>query len=169
MGCGIGPNALDHGRKPVGALRREVVLQPQVVEDRFGIGRQDLLGRAVLVDCEQNGNQTANNVGVAVTVEVQACARGGRVKPDLAGAASDLVVVVALIFRKFRQFATELDHITVAVFPIVEEGEVFADLVEGHLHYCLCRLIRGRCLAIGTDGGPARWLAAGGAITTRAR
>ena len=50
--------------------------------------------------------------------------------PHLADAAAHLVGVGAGAFGEFGQFAAEFDHIAVAVFPIVEEGEIVADGVE---------------------------------------
>ena len=50
--------------------------------------------------------------------------------PHLADAAAHLVGVGARALGEFRQFAAEFDHIAIAVFPIVEEGEIVANGVE---------------------------------------
>jgi hypothetical protein len=40
------------------------------------------------------------------------------------------------------QIAAQLDYITVAFFPIINEGEIFDDLVNGQGHYGLLPGIR---------------------------
>ena len=57
-------------------------------------------------------------------------------EPDLAGAAAHLVGLRAQRVGQRRQRAPELDHIAVAVLPVVEEGEVRADGVERRGRTC---------------------------------
>ena len=53
--CGtrIGENALDHGSKPIGALRREMLAQPQTLECGIGIGCKNFTGMAAGEQREQ--------------------------------------------------------------------------------------------------------------------
>lgn len=54
-------------------------------------------------------------------------------EPDLAGAALHLVGGRPLVFRQVRQRLAELDHIAVAILPVLEEGEIVHDFVKaGH-------------------------------------
>jgi uncharacterized protein DUF6456 len=136
-GAGVGTDALDHGGEPVGALRRQMLLEAELAEDRLRIGRQDLVGMPALVGGKQDRDQPAHDVGVAVALKRQArrlpvALDGGR-EPHLAGAAAHLVALGAQLRGERRQRAPELDHIAVAVLPVVEEREVVPDLGERHI------------------------------------
>src|SRR5262249_16604972 len=53
-------------------------------------------------------------------------------EPHLTGAALHLVGVGARALGQRRQLAAELDHIAVAVVPVVEDGEIVDDVVDIH-------------------------------------
>src|SRR6478672_1578534 len=77
-------------------------------------------------------------MGVAVALEDEA-RRGpvGRAidlgrEPDLTGAAANSVRLRSRRFRQWRQGAAELDHVAIAVLPVVQELEVREDVLERH-------------------------------------
>src|SRR5262249_47568441 len=53
-------------------------------------------------------------------------------KPHLAGAATHFVGVRAQRLRERWQRPSQLDHIAIAVLPVIEQGEIGADRVERH-------------------------------------
>ena len=46
----LGPHPGHHGGEAVGALRREVLLETELGEDAIGVGGENLIDRAVIVD-----------------------------------------------------------------------------------------------------------------------
>src|SRR5262249_34921877 len=54
------------------------------------------------------------------------------VEPHLAGAALDLVCVVPRLVRQWCQASSELDHISVAIVPVVEQREIVDDFLDCH-------------------------------------
>jgi hypothetical protein len=77
-------------------------------------------------------------MGVAVALEDKA-RRGpvGRAmdlsrEPDLTGAAANSVRLRSRRFRQRRQGAAELDHVAIAVLPVIQELEVREDVLERH-------------------------------------
>src|SRR5258708_39537815 len=95
-------DALDHCGEPVRTLWRHVLLEAELGEDCLRVGAQDVIRRLAGVDGEQDGDQAAHDMGVAVALEAEA--RGppgaasieGGPEPDLTGAAADLVSVRAV-------------------------------------------------------------------------
>src|SRR5258705_8346955 len=88
----VGANALDHGAQAVGALRRQVLAKSEFVEHRDGVGGKNLLRRVAGIKCQQDCDQSAHDMRVAVAEIVQHwCVAVAAVdllgKPDLAGAA----------------------------------------------------------------------------------
>src|SRR5262249_39667190 len=128
----VGLDALDHGLESVRALRREMLAQAELVEQRDGIAVENFACCLPRVEGEQDRDQPAHDVGVAVAREGQDWTTGavrldaGR-KPHLAGAALHLVGVTARSFRQRLEFAPELDHIAITVVPVVEDGEIVDD------------------------------------------
>src|SRR5271156_3233933 len=64
-------------------------------------------------------------------------APGGRAidlsrEPDLTGAAANSVRLRSRRFRQRRQGAAELDHVAIAVLPVIQELEVREDVLERH-------------------------------------
>src|SRR4029077_4888363 len=77
-------------------------------------------------------------MGVAVALEDEA-RRGpvGRAidlgrEPDMTGAAANSVRLRSRRFRQRRQGAAELDHVAIAVLPVIQELEVREDVLERH-------------------------------------
>src|SRR6476646_7686519 len=53
-------------------------------------------------------------------------------EPDLTGAAANSVRLRSRRFRQRRQGAAELDHVAIAVLPVIQELEVREDVLERH-------------------------------------
>ncbi len=132
----IGADAFDHRAQAVGTLRRQVLAKSEFVEHRDRVRRQDLLRRVAGIERQQDRDQAAHDVGVAVAEIVQprfaAAALDLPGEPDLAGAAIDLVGGGMLGFRHRGQRAAEFDDIPVAVVPLVQQRKIVPDLVDRH-------------------------------------
>src|ERR687887_533432 len=94
----IGLDSLHHGSEAIRALRRQVLLEAELGEQRPSVGREDLLRGLVLIKCKQDRNQPANNMRVAVATESETWTRvrvgrkgDVRCQPDLAGATPHFV------------------------------------------------------------------------------
>src|SRR5207344_2171832 len=102
------------------------------------IDANDLVRAPARVDRKEDGDQPPHDMGVAVTLEDEA-RRGpvGRAidlgrEPDLTGAAANSVRFRSRRFRQRRQGAAELDHVAIAVLPVIQELEVREDVLERH-------------------------------------
>src|SRR5256885_2197147 len=116
----VGANALDHRTESVRALRGEMLAQAQPVEHGDRIGRKNVAGPLAGEHREQDGDQAAHDMGIAVANEGEygsalAIRMHGGCKPDLARAALHLVCVGALALGEWVKRAAKLDDITVAV------------------------------------------------------
>src|SRR5947209_869896 len=133
-------DALDHRAQPVRALRRQVLREAEPLENRRRFGRNDLVGRAIRIKRQRQRDETAHDMRVAVAAEMQdrlalRLAGDFRLEPDLACAALHLVGRIMCLVGQRLERAAELDQIAVAVFPLVQEFEVFKDLVDLHRPY----------------------------------
>src|SRR5262249_44091162 len=92
-------------------------------------------GRLSRKQRQQDSDQPANDMCIAVAHKRQywfalfvapdiAC------KPDLAGAALNLCLRVAVLVRQWRKCAAELDHVAVAIVPLVEQREIVLYFVD---------------------------------------
>src|SRR5680860_156449 len=131
---GVGSDPLHHGHEAVRSLRRQMLVEMQLAEPLGGIDARDLLGRLARVEGEKDRDKSPDDMSVAVadkgqardaTAPVDACR-----KPDLADAALHLVGGGAMLLGQGLQPPPKLDHVAVAVLPIVEELEVGEDLLE---------------------------------------
>src|SRR3954451_10413174 len=134
---GVRLDALDHGAETVGALRGQVLAQSDAVEYVDGIGGEDLARRLTGIDGEQNRDETAHDMSVAVACEreygaILTIRLRRRREPDLAGAALHFVGFLAVALVELREAAPEFDHIAVAIVPLVQQGEILDDLVDVH-------------------------------------
>jgi hypothetical protein len=96
----------------------EVLLEAELGEDCPPVGAQDVIRRLAGVDGEQDGDQAAHDMGVAVALEAEHGSALGPAlclgcEPHLAGAAADLVSVRAVGLGQGRQAPAELDHVAV--------------------------------------------------------
>ncbi len=135
-----------------------MLLEPEFAERRHGVRLENFACCAVRVQRERDRNQAADEVRIAVAAKMKdrpAILVRSRLAldPNLAHAASNLVGVVVRAFGQRLQRATEFDHIAVAIFPIVQKSEVFADRFNRRQYGA-----RGECLRHAynpTDASPA--------------
>src|SRR6476646_6720436 len=136
--AGVGADPLDHRGKSVRALRRQVLGQLETPEHHLRIDPNDLVRAPARVDRKEDGDQPAHDMGVAVALEAEAQRGpgGGAIdlsrEPDLTGAAANFVRLRSRSSRQWRQGAAELDHVAVAVLPVIQELEVREDVLERH-------------------------------------
>src|SRR6266487_4053375 len=112
----IRTNALDHGAEPVRALRGQMLAQAKPLENRDSIHRKNIAGPLAGENCEQNGDEPAHDVGIAVAGEgehgsARTIRMHGGCEPNLAGAALDLVRLGTVTLRQRVQAAAEFDDI----------------------------------------------------------
>src|SRR5262249_57820608 len=70
-GAGVGPDAVDHRSEPIRPLWRQMLTQAHSLKQRDCIGRQNVSCRLTRIDGEQECDQPAHEVGVAVAAEGQ--------------------------------------------------------------------------------------------------
>ncbi len=69
---GVGSDPLHHGHQAVRSLRRQMLVEMQLPEPLAGIDARDLLGGLARVEGEEDRDQPADDMGVAVADEGQA-------------------------------------------------------------------------------------------------
>lgn len=110
--------------------------ETQLVEDRDRVGVENLPRCSSGLDGEQDRDQPAHDMRVAVALEIQhglfAAAVDVARQPDLAGAALNLVPGGMLGVGHRGQRAAKFDHIAIAVVPLIEQFEIVPDVVDGH-------------------------------------
>src|SRR5262249_53057324 len=130
-------NAADHGLESVRTLWREVLAKPEAVEQRQRVDIKNVAGAISRVEGEQNRDQAAHDVGVAVAGETQnrlalsAPFDVGQ-QPHLARPARRLVGLGPRPLRQRFERAPQFDHVTIAIIPLIEQGEVRGDFVDLH-------------------------------------
>src|SRR5262249_4546358 len=134
-GASVGTNPLHHGTETIRALRREMFAQTHAFEQFDGIAVQDLPCALARIDSEQDRNQSAHDMSIAVAGKSQDRAAGAirahsGIEPDLAGAALNLVGIDMRRLRQWRQFAPQLDQIAIAIVPVVQDPKIADDLVN---------------------------------------
>ena len=145
-----------------------MLLESEFAERRHGVRLEDFVCGAVRVQRERDRNQAADEVRIAVAAKMEdrpAILVRSRLAldPNLAHAPSNLVGVVVRAFGQRFQRATEFDHIAVAIFPVVQKSEVFADRFNRRQYGA-----RGECWRHAynpTDGSPASLESAKEALT----
>src|SRR6516165_5146128 len=109
--------------------------QTHAFEQFDGIGVQDLPGAFARIDGEQDCNQSAHDMGIAIADKSQHwAARAVRahsgVEPDLARATLNLVGIAMRRLRQRRQFAPQLNQIAIAIVPVVQDRKIAEDLLN---------------------------------------
>src|SRR5579871_170661 len=133
----VGTDALDHRAQTIGALRRQVLAESELIEDRDRIGCQDFARGTARIEREQDCDQTPDDMGIAVAEVVQhrlvaAIAIDPLRQPDLTDAALNLVDGGMLgLWHRFEGTA-EFDDVPVAVVPILQQRKIVPDLVDAH-------------------------------------
>ena len=112
-----------------------MLLQTQRAKGAQGVEGENLLWRPIREKGDRDRDQPANEVRVAVTAIVQdQLSVGARSRlafqPDLTDAAPHFVAFIVARLAKRLEGMTEFDDIAVAILPIVEGGEIFADGLE---------------------------------------
>src|SRR4030088_1121618 len=69
--AGVGANPLDHGAQSVGALRRQMLAKSELVEHRDGVGGKNFPRGVAGIQRQEDRDQSAHDVGVAVAKIVQ--------------------------------------------------------------------------------------------------
>src|SRR5690242_9134461 len=102
-----------------------MVAKSELVEYRDGIGCENVLGRTTGIEGEQNGDQAADDMRVAVAEIFQdraACVALELLRqPDLADASLHLVPGRMLGLRHRLQRAAEFDDVPIAVVPLFQQ------------------------------------------------
>ena len=137
-GGGVRANALDHGSDPVRSLRGQMLLEAEGAKRPHRVDGANLPRRPIGEKGDGDGDQSSNEVRVAIAAIVENHLPGGvkpgfLFEPDLADAASHLVRFVMGLFGQRLQALAELDDIAVTILPIVKRGEIFAYGLE-HRH-----------------------------------
>ena len=118
----------------VRALRRQVLVEPEPAERGRRVDRDHRLRVQPGIERMQDRDQPAHDQRVRIAGEVEARARAFAVDPrhdpDLARAALDLGRRHPQRRVERRHRPAELDHVAVAVLPVVEELEVGGDRLE---------------------------------------
>ena len=106
--------------------------QAEFGEGRAGVFIDDRLGLAVGKQRQRDGDEAAHQMRVAVAAEMQNRLAGGvdarlADDPHLTDATQHFAGVVMLLGAQRFERAAEFEDVAVAVFPIVEKGEVVTD------------------------------------------
>ena len=64
-------DALDHGAQPVGALRRQMLVEAELAHRRLGVGAQDLAGALAREQRQHDRHQPAHDMRVGIALELQ--------------------------------------------------------------------------------------------------
>ena len=118
----------------VGALWTEVLIKPELLEHCFGINGQYRLGGCPGIHLQQDSNEPADNKGVAVTPKNKFLVTGNMVanQPNLTNAALHFHSIIVLRLAQGVELLAKLDHVFVAIFPVVEITEVVYQVLNGH-------------------------------------
>src|SRR5690606_26201258 len=126
-GARVGPDAFDHGSEPVRALRRQMLVETERAEHGVRLDVEDLLGGFAVVEREQNGDEPAHDMRVAIADEGQdGPALTGTVslvapKPDLARASPNFRGLGLEVRGHVGEIPSKLDDVAITVLPVVEQ------------------------------------------------
>ena len=113
-----------------------MVIQSQPRKFRLGINRAHFDWRQTVVKLAQYRDQPRHDHRIACAVKMQLAAVKLCMKPDLRGAAVDLGRRHAQRLGQRVHRFTKVDHMAVAVFPIVQKLEILDQFFKsrrGHL------------------------------------
>jgi hypothetical protein len=114
-----------------------VLAQAQALERGNRIGCKDVTRMPSRKQRQQNCDEPAHNVRIAVAYKLQHRSPGAVGshfcgKPNLACATLNLVDTRAVTFGKRRERLPELDEIAIAVVPLIKQGKIVYDLINHH-------------------------------------
>ena len=96
------PDPLHHRQETVRALWRQMLFEMQPTEHGIGVDAENRIRRLARIEGEQDRDQAADDMGIAVADEAQMRARvlmiDARREPNLTDAAANLVCVGARAF-----------------------------------------------------------------------
>ena len=127
--------------------------QADAGQDIAGVDGEDFLARAAGIEADQEGGETAHDMGVAIGPEGEGVAILAGDQPDLAHTTLDLVDVGALGLRHVRQGFSHVDEIAIALLPIVQEVELVDEVVDLGLDV-LCRHVSAEVVRATRRGKP---------------
>src|SRR3954451_1001427 len=115
---GLAFNAPQDRAESVRALRRQVLGEAEPLENRRGVGRDDLSRRSVRIERQRQRDETAHDMRVAVTAEMQDgvaifLASNLGLEPDLARTALHFVGSIVRLKGQRLERAAKLDQVTV--------------------------------------------------------
>jgi hypothetical protein len=129
------PDPPHHGPHPVRPLRRQMLVEPQPPQLRRRVDLAHLLHRQPGIKRVQDRDQPAHDDRVAVALEIEPCAGplalDPRPDPDLAGTAVHLRRRDLERVLQRRHRLAHVDHVAIAILPLVEKLERVGDLLEG--------------------------------------
>ena len=120
-------------RKPFPPARAQVRDEVEFAEEALDVEVHDGRRRLAVVARQGDGDESADNVGIAVDGQMQPIRVGivGRHQPNLALATTDKVLLDAMLHRKLVELAAQVDEEPVLVLPTVEEAEALPDVPKG--------------------------------------
>ncbi len=98
----------------------------------------DLFQWSALVEGDYDSDKSSHEVCIAIAGQDQGSVAAGCVRrhlggePNLARTTAHLIGISPQRFVERRHRAAKLHHITVAIFPLVENVEVGADVIDRH-------------------------------------
>jgi hypothetical protein len=107
-------NAFDHAAKSIAALGGDMLLEVELSEDGLNVVAEDFRGGATVIGGLKDGDETANDIGVAVGEDLELCigavAVGIGNEPNLTLAAVHAVGFGALLGWEVGEIITEFEE-----------------------------------------------------------
>tara|TARA_B110000971_G_scaffold179446_1_gene185685 strand:- start:1547 stop:1840 length:294 start_codon:yes stop_codon:yes gene_type:complete len=97
-----------------------VFAEAKLGKSPFGVKADNLSAGFSIIKIEQNGDQTAHDMGVAIATKAQSFAFNLRDEPNLTDTARHFVGFIMFGIAQGGQAIAKLDDETIALFPIVK-------------------------------------------------
>src|SRR5690349_3311157 len=107
-----------------------MLAQAQLIEDADRIRFGNLRGGTVGVERNEYGNEATDDHRIRLAPIADAIGVPLGYEPDLRHAALHPVFRVLLVLAQRWQGLAEFDDVPVPILPVVEEGEVFGDVLK---------------------------------------
>ena len=140
-----------------------MLIQAQGAKRSHGVNGENGLRRLIREQCNGDGDQSTNEVRVAVAAVMEDCHSGVvdpqlLLQPDLAYTSPHFISFVVGNLAQGFEAVSQLDQIAISVLPVVEGAEIFANCFEGRHGVILLAAILKRAGANGRNGRrpPAR-------------
>ena len=130
-------NALNHRGKAIGAIETEVFGEIELLKNAANISRENFPSGLARIQRQQNSDQTLDNLGIAICAKFDH--RGIAIsnigyEPHLAHTPLYEIGINFVFLIKRRQFATEFNNISVAIFPICENIKILHNAINRNIH-----------------------------------